>query len=96
MQTLLSTLQAVECNLSFAHSFVSQKLCQCSGQTLLPHTGDAIHPALDPWEQSGSRDYPWWWWWGGGGGGSVHVRVYVHTNSEITHQDIINFFNTMS
>ena len=54
MQTLVTTLQAVECNLCFAHSFVSQKLCQ-SGQTLLPRAGDAIHPALR-WKRSGSRD----------------------------------------
>ena len=51
MQTLVTTLEAVEGNLCFAHSFVSQKLCQ----TLLPPAGDAIRPALR-WEQSGSRD----------------------------------------
>ena len=55
MQTLVTTLPAVECNPCFAHSFVSQKLCQ-SGQTLLPGAGDAIHPALRL-EWSGSRDY---------------------------------------
>ena len=41
MQTLVTTLQAVECNLCFGHPFVSQNLCQ-SGQTLLPRAGDAI------------------------------------------------------
>ena len=52
-KTLIITLAEISLVIpKFQHG--SQKLCQ-SGQTFLPHAGDAIHPALR-WEQSGSRD----------------------------------------